>query len=526
MGDLIKTGGSAIGGTAGGIGSLIGGIVGQHNASGDFQNADEAAQKAVSQLINTGMPPDLARQVVLQQYKSAGTLSPELEQSLNLGPSAVAGIQEDPALRQAQTEALQQMQQAGHTGQTAQDQLNNLKMQNQVNADNRSRQASILQNAQARGQGGSGATLAAQLQSAQGDANLASEQGLQLAAQGNNARMNALAQSAGLGGQLRSQDFGVNQAKANAADQFKRFDIQNQQQVANQNVQAKNQAQAANLANNQQLSNANVGMNNAESQRQNQARLTDWQTQNQRNSIIANGYKGQADQYNQMGNQVANQAAQMGAGIGGMMGSGMNAASKFGSGNSGNGFGGKSGEAVNTSQAGDTMAGGAGDAMGSGGGDALSSGAEMIAAHGGIAEHESCYSNGGLTLKPMSMLPPHMHNLNHPHYADGGMPQQQVPQYQQPQFPMQQPPQQAPQYGQASPMQRFMPASGVLNAQHGTIVPGHAVAPGDDEHNDVVHAMLSPDEIVLPRSITTMHDAPERAKEFVKGLLAAKRRQR
>lgn len=525
MGDIVKTIGGAAGGAGGGIGSLIGGLVGQHNASGDFQNANEAAQKAAQQLINTGMPPDLARQVVLQQYKSAGQLTPELEQAINLGPSAVANIQEDPALRQAQMGALQQYQQAGHTGQTAQDMLNNLKMQNQVNADNKSRQASILQGAQMRGQSGGGAALAAQLQSAQGDANLASEQGLQLAAQANAARMNALGQSAGLGSQLRSQDFGINQAKANAADQFQRFNVQNQQQVANQNIQAKNQAQAANLANSQQLANANVGQNNQEALRENQARLTDWQSQNQRNSIINQGQNQLAGNYTQQGNQVANQAAQMGAGIGGMLGSGMAAASSYGGGggSGGNGFGGAQGTAAfDAGTTGNSAGGSMPEGINTNDWDAR--GAEMMAAHGGMAEHEGCYANGGLTLKPNPMLPPHMHNLMRPHFDQGGE-VQQVPQYQPPQFPMQSPAQ-TTQYMQAQPQQRFMPASGVLNAQHGAIVPGHAVAPGDNYKNDMIHAMLSPDEVVIPRSIMTQHDAPERAKEFIKGLLAAKRRQR
>jgi len=531
------------------IGKIAGGLIGQDKASGDFQNSNEAAHKAMQQLIGTGMPPDLARQVILQQYKSAGKLNPELEQALSLGPSEVAGIKEDPKLREAQMQALQQMQQAGHTGQTAQDQLNNLKMQNQVNADNRSRQASILQNAQARGQGGAGATLAAQLQSAQGNANLASEQGLQLAAQANNARMNALAQSAGLGGQMRGQDFNVNQAKASAADQFQRFNIQNQQAVANQNVQAKNQAQAGNLSNDQNISNMNVGQNNQEAERMNQARLTDWTSNNERNRIIANGYKGQSDQYNQQGNQVANQYEKMGSGIGSMAGSLMgafspasgiaSAAAPSSGGALGNGdynFGntGKSFGNVGT------PVGGSSD------GTKDSFQYSYGKAHGGIIDNEELSEDDDTNQNHMDVILRERNSLPRGHvgesvpalieddylprsheyirkYADGGMPQQQVPQYQVPQFPMQQPPEQ---YMQGDQQAKFMPASGVLNAQHGAIVPGHAMAPGDNYKNDTVHAMLSPDEIVLPRSITVQHDAPERAKEFVKGLLAGRKQRR
>ena len=101
MGDIIKAGSGAAGGMGAGIGGLLGGIVGANNSSGDFQNANEAAQKAAQQLINTGMPPDLAKQVVLQQYKSAGQLTPQLEQSINLGPSAVSNINTDSSGRNA-----------------------------------------------------------------------------------------------------------------------------------------------------------------------------------------------------------------------------------------------------------------------------------------------------------------------------------------------------------------------------------------------------------------------------------------
>lgn len=48
-------------------------------------------------------------------------------------------------------------------------------------------------------------------------------------------------------------------------------------------------------------------------------------------------------------------------------------------------------------------------------------------------------------------------------------------------------------------------------------VPGEAVVSGDDEANDVVHAMLSPDEIVLPRTIA-MDESGEKAKEFVQAI--------
>jgi hypothetical protein len=61
------------------------------------------------------------------------------------------------------------------------------------------------------------------------------------------------------------------------------------------------------------------------------------------------------------------------------------------------------------------------------------------------------------------------------------------------------------------------PAAAVA-AAHGGEIPGTASKPGDSPENDTVPAMVSPKEIVLPRSVTLAKDAPEKAKEFVKQL--------
>ncbi len=54
--------------------------------------------------------------------------------------------------------------------------------------------------------------------------------------------------------------------------------------------------------------------------------------------------------------------------------------------------------------------------------------------------------------------------------------------------------------------------SPVAQAAHGAVVPGQAEVDGDSPKNDKVPAMLSPGEVVLPRSIS--HD-PEKARRFV-----------
>jgi hypothetical protein len=53
-------------------------------------------------------------------------------------------------------------------------------------------------------------------------------------------------------------------------------------------------------------------------------------------------------------------------------------------------------------------------------------------------------------------------------------------------------------------------------------VPGHAEIKGNSVKNDKVPALLSPGEIVLPRSVTNAKDAPSKAAEFVKHLKSKK----
>lgn len=60
----------------------------------------------------------------------------------------------------------------------------------------------------------------------------------------------------------------------------------------------------------------------------------------------------------------------------------------------------------------------------------------------------------------------------------------------------------------------------VMAAAQGNTVPGQPLVPGDNPVNDVVPAMLSPKEIVIPNSITMGKNAGEAAKKFVEAELA------
>lgn len=60
-----------------------------------------------------------------------------------------------------------------------------------------------------------------------------------------------------------------------------------------------------------------------------------------------------------------------------------------------------------------------------------------------------------------------------------------------------------------------------LNMMHGGHVPGQASMPGDHPANDTVFAMLSPGEIVVPRTVAQSGD-PQKVMQFVQAVMAKK----
>lgn len=69
-----------------------------------------------------------------------------------------------------------------------------------------------------------------------------------------------------LGGQVRSQDFNEQSAKAQAADSISRFNAANRQDVLAKNVGTRNAANQANLTESQRIADANAQMRNNQQQ--------------------------------------------------------------------------------------------------------------------------------------------------------------------------------------------------------------------------------------------------------------------
>jgi hypothetical protein len=163
---------------------------------------------------------------IFRNLKTPG--ADELRKAGELGPSAYEGISEDPALRDAQLQALGYLQNLGN--QQGMDMGAKVAHQEAMAAtaqQERSNRGAIMEDAAQRGMRGSGNELLSQLVGSQGSAQRNAMAGQRAAA---DARMRALQAMVGagqLGGQVRGQDWQQNAEKARARDTIGAFNAAN-----------------------------------------------------------------------------------------------------------------------------------------------------------------------------------------------------------------------------------------------------------------------------------------------------------
>lgn len=379
---------TGIGNTAGATGSVIGGVAGQAQGSGDWTQAQGDTANALAQLEAIGKAPDISAAINLQKYGTAGQLTPAQQQAISAGPSAASNATTNPAFTAAQMNALQSLSQRAQGGLNASDRaaMNEANLSAQGNTQ--SKIAQIQQQAAAQGTAGAGSTLAAKLAAAQGGANTQAQQDDALATAATNQALQAAAQQGSQATQMQGQAYNQQLAKAQAQDQMSRFNTQNQQQVNAANTQSTNQAQYANLANAQQAANANTSAANNESYNQDQRQMQQYAANLGTAEAKAGAYNNAASALTNYGNTAAQNTYNTWAGAGQALGGAASAAGK--------------------------SSGGSGD-----------------------ENSDSSFAHGGMV-----------------HSFKAGGP-----------------------------------------------VPGQAAVPGDSPRNDTVHAMVSPGEIVVPRSL-------------------------
>lgn len=186
-----------------------------------------AVAAAVGKAIAAGQESEAAR--IIKEAAKEYDIPPEVIAE-HLGPSALEAMKADPALRDAQmgaVDAFRRSAQAGGLDPQAKAQLD--EGLNAARGQEQSQRQAILDSYRRRGMGNSGFELASQLQGAQSGANLAHRSGLQAGNDAANRALEAWRQSAGLAGDVRSQDYTEASNLANARDRIAQFNLQNRQ---------------------------------------------------------------------------------------------------------------------------------------------------------------------------------------------------------------------------------------------------------------------------------------------------------
>lgn len=249
---------------AGMVGASVIGNMANSRAQRDAQNR---LNEIMQRYANIKVPTVEEQKLILQDFKSAGLLTPELEQAILQPESVLNQFQEDPRLRDAQLGALTKLQEiADEGGMNLQDKARMAQIQQEVGADDKGRREAIMQSMARRGAAGSGSELAALLQGSQASTNRQAMEGLNVQAMAQQRALDSIMQGANLGGQVRGQDFDIAARRAQAQDSINQFNTNLRNQAQSNNVNRKNQSQQFNLQNQQQINNDNVKMGNFQQQ--------------------------------------------------------------------------------------------------------------------------------------------------------------------------------------------------------------------------------------------------------------------
>ena len=299
---------------------IVTGIIGQNQAAGARTNAENDAKAALAAYQNIATPDIEKMRLALEGYQSAGNMTPTMETTSVLGNTNLSNIAQDPRYNQYTMDALQKMAQVSQQGLPEADRA---QLQNILNAtaqqDSANRKG-ILENRAARGMGGSGDELAAQLASAQSGANSASNNAMQLAALAAQRKLDATSNLGSMVNTAQNADY-QRQAQLNAQkDAIAQFNAQNQQGVTQRNVGAQNQAQAANLQNAQRISDANVNTRNQQQQFNKGLYQTDFANQMEKAKGLAGGYNNMAGVNTANANATGQMYSGIGSGVAGMIG--------------------------------------------------------------------------------------------------------------------------------------------------------------------------------------------------------------
>lgn len=334
---------------------IAGGIAGQRAGEAGTSAASDDLN-AIAAAYNIPLPDIEKMRLNLEQQQVAGTLNPNLEQNINLGDTALSNIQLDPEQNQMLVSALRKMSDVSQQGLPEVDRAQINSLLNQTAQQNQAQQKSILENRAARGMGGSGNELAAQLAASQGGANAASQNALQVGALAAQRKLDATSNLANMVNTAQNADYQRQANLQGQRDAIAQFNAQQNTGTQQRNVAAQNLAQQMNLGNAQNISNTNTDTRNQQQQYNKQLEQQNFNNAMQRAGGITSsrsaamaGHQGQAD-------AAAGSAMGTASGIAGALGS----LSKLPSSSSGGSSGGDLFSGLSSLFSGPTSVGGSG----------------------------------------------------------------------------------------------------------------------------------------------------------------------
>lgn len=217
-------------------------------AAADASAAQRQAADAAKAAFGAIKVPTIEEQsVILQSPELMGQYTPEQQQAMQMGVSAMEGVKADQSTVNAQKDALSGISDVANGGYSESDKATARQVNRDISQQSVARRNAILNQMASRGVLGSGMELAAQLQGEQQSVDAASKAGDSLIQNAQARSLQALTQQGTLAGQMRSQDVGEQSDIARAKDTINQFNTQNAQNVANSNVASRNQAQLTNL---------------------------------------------------------------------------------------------------------------------------------------------------------------------------------------------------------------------------------------------------------------------------------------
>lgn len=469
--------------------------------SSGSNKADQLRQKAIDAFNSIKTPELSALQVQLDKYVQQGTITPQQAEATLLQSNAFNSIVTDPSLEGAQKQALQQLQEIGTQGGiTAVDKAQLNDITNQTNTEARGRRGAILSNARERGVGGSGLEMADSLINEQSAADRASTAGINVAANAQNRALAALQGAGKTATDIRSQSFGEQAAKSEAQNAIDKFNATTSNDANKFNVQTANASQAQNLAEKQRVSDTNTQIGNAEKTYNAQQNQTIYNDELEKAKGIANIQNNAADAAEKA--NAAEKGADAGM-LGGLLQTGGTVIGSIYGGPVGGAVGGAAGKQIGSSFAG---------------------GDNEVAPDDYYKKHSTGFSSGG-QVSEMNITPDDeadfarfMSEMKSPqkmncggmaHYDEGGE--------------VKPTPSPEPKKEEKKEDMGLIERIGALLGSHGDAansvdpdapkkgpydfesrggkVPGMAVVKGDSPKNDKVPAMLSPGEIVVPRTM-------------------------